>query len=414
MWIDDVYACQSPRETAECLLGTDPDSMQWTTGVDIHRLANLSDRLIDLVLDVRAADSVSLKPDHDKGSWESHFSSRYAYEPSVAAGLFGLSAAIAAAVREETLGAAEIAAATAAFDRMPLEYVEDKSSLEAHAASFRRYMLVPTVDAVRRIWIAVALSRMTEGPEAIRVREVMRKVWREFAELPPMGQVGRETLIKGLVLMQVASVLDPATSARPALDFSDLGELAGQSKSAQIEHGGRAAVAVAFQKRLLALFASFNCRIVSAGPGDPLGDIYLELPEGDFVLVDAKSTGATEGYALPKKDQDALARYVEDASRVLPLGRRICAVLIVGPRPDASLGPRLEALEARTGTDFRFSTALEMVRFREAFPGGSLHGLDDALHGSSSVLPVGWWQSLVDRTLAENRRLAQYLKDGLT
>lgn len=38
-------------------------------------------------------------------------------------------------------------------------------------------------------------------------------------------------------------------------DFSDLGELACQSKSAHVELGGTVAVAVAFQKRLLALLA---------------------------------------------------------------------------------------------------------------------------------------------------------------
>lgn len=381
----------------------------------MHRLTNLSDRLIDLVLDVQGADLAPLRSEEERGDWEWHFGGSSAYEPSVAAGMFGLSAAAASAVRERTLNAGEIAAATSSFEKLPERYEEDRSSPEALAAAFRRYMLVPTVAAVRVLWIGIALCRgiSADSPESGRIDESFRRLWREFADLGD-EPVGRETLVKGMVMMHAASVLEPATTARPSLDFSDLTGLAAQGSAARAEHGGQGAVAVAFQRRLVDLLASFNCRIVAAKPADPLGDIYLELPEGDFVLIDAKSTAAESGYSLPKDDQDAIARYVADAPQLLPLGRRFRAVLIVGPHPSASLSQRAEALESRMGCDIRFCSASHLVQFRESFPGGSLQGLDNVLHACPYVLPDEWWQPLVRRSQAENDRLAAYLRQGLS
>jgi hypothetical protein len=412
MWLDNIYRCQEPAETAACLLDTTGEAMQLTSGVDLHRLVNLVDRVVDMMLDVEAVDAAQ-KP-AEGVQWELLFGGASLYEPSVAAGLFGLSSALSAAVRDGSLDAGVMYSAMHSIDRLPDRFAPDEASSTSMAARFRQYAFVPTVDAVRRVWVAFAFSREANqvSADGALARRFFQRAWSDFVDLG-YEPIDRASAVRGLILAQLAGMIEPSSPAPRSLDLADLPGLAAQQKWTLEEHGGPSRVAMIFQERVMTVMKSFNCRVVGAKPGDALGDIYVELPDGDFVLVDAKSTGAEAGYTFPKGDQDAIARYLGDAARVLPSGRRFRAVLIVGPDPGRTLPRRLADFQAVAGCDIRYSTASQLVQFREAFPGGSLVGLERALHEGSHVLPEQWWRPLVTASDAENRRLADYLRKGL-
>lgn len=386
--------------------------MQLTSGVDLHGLVNLADRVVDLVMNPDAVDGVDFLD--VEGDWEFLFAKGSVYEPSVAAGLVGLSSALAAAVSEETLDAGTMFWATEPIDRLPTLETRNEGSI-SFAGAFRRYQFVPTADALRRLWISFANARQAApgSADASTADRVFRQVWRQFVEVRN-ELADRVIAIRGLVLIQLANLVEPTALAERSLDFTDLVDLAERKDWVLEQHGGSAAVGLVFQRRVTELMMTFNCRVAAARTGEALGDIYLELPDGDFILVDAKSTSAKGGYSLPKSDQDALVRYQANAKSILPLGRRIRTVLIVGPAPANNLPSRLSRLESPLGCDVRFTTATQLAEFRHAFHGGPLIGLDRVLHNGEHVLGDGWWQPLVDASKAENDRLADYLRKGLS
>jgi hypothetical protein len=420
MWLDHIHEAHTPDQIARALLATNAEEMLvMTRDVDLDRLVDLSDRLSKLMLGLtRLPRHKMLAKDSD---WSTFAGSRVdwpAYGPSVMAGAFGLSCALDVAFREEMLGATMMLSATNALEALPRSPPDpdEYEEIDAFVVAFRTYALVPLVSGIRFVWVALADARdkidrgSKLGPRAL---SVFRQSWVELTKsYEPLDPV---SLIRGLVLMQVAPFIDSFAGSRATqpLDFSDLPSLAAHEHVAIARHKSAPKVANAFQARLTALFRSFNGPVVSAAPGDPLGDIYYELPEGNFILIDAKSTGSSRGYTLPESDADALRRYVKKAPEILPSGRSVVAVLIVGPSPGSSLERRLRALEDSVRCPVRFAAADQMLGFRNSHPGGSIVGFPEALSKCSMVLPDGWWQPIVERARADNARLQEYVQKGL-
>jgi hypothetical protein len=420
VWIDEVNEADTPKQIALALLATDANEMRdLTGGVDYHRLVNLSARLTTLMLGLgelpereplSAEDFVWVALVGENSRWP-------LYSPSVLAGAFGLSCALKAAFTEGILDAVSVHLATDPLEMLPRGWEPERyqGGSEAFVLALRTYMLVPLVSEIRFVWLALTILR-DEREHASKLvpkaSSTFRQAWTRLTEGTDV--VDDSALMRGLVLRQVVPFIDAFAREKPpqALDFSDLPALAAHTTPARSRESPQL-VAGTFQRRLTALFRSFNGRVVEATPGQPLGDIYYELPGGDFVLIDAKSTGSSRGYTLPRGDADAIHRYVSDATKLLPRGRSVVAVLIVGPTPGAALDERLLTLEGSVGCLVRFARADQVLSFRDAYPGGTLLGFTDALRKCPGVLPDNWWQPIVERAQADNERLQEYVHQGL-
>jgi hypothetical protein len=419
MWIDDVYRAHTPRQIAKVLLATGAEEMPGLANVDVHRLVNLADRLTVLMLgltDLPTRASRSMESEWTRFSTSAPMWP--AYEPSVAAGAFGLSCALNVVLREAVLDATTMLLATDGLEALPRgwEPPPPSAGAEAFGVAFRTYAFVPVVFDIRLLWMALASAReeRNQGSEfKEQAIDALGRAWMRFTRAH--DPLAPSTLLGGLVLRQavpfVDLLADGSSSDRP-LDFSDLPSLAAHTRSATAQHGA-ARVASIYHQRVTALFQSFNGPLVSAIGGEPLGDVYYQLPGGEFILIDAKSTGSDKGYTLPQRDADAFQRYVEDAPRLLPTGRPVVAVLIVGPSASVKLEERLLALENRAGCVVRFTSAKQLVNFRNAFPGGPLAKLPEALRRCSRVLPDNWWAPIVEHAQADNARLRAYVRDGI-
>ncbi len=412
MWIDDVYKAHTPTQIAEVLLATSGEEMLGLTqGVDLHRLVNLADRLTDLMLGL--TELPARAPESMESEWTRLCSSAAmwpTYEPSVAAGAFGLSCALNAVFSEAVLDATTMLLATDGLEALPRRWEPPGKSAtgEAIGVAFRTYSFVPVVFDIRLLWVALASAReeRTRSSEfEEQAVEALGRAWMRFTKAH--DPLSPSTLLGGLVLRQAVPfvhLLANASSNRP-LDFSDLASLAVHAPSATAEHGA-SRVATVYQNRVAALFASFNGPFVSASGGEPLGDIYYRLPENEFMLIDAKSTGNDKGYTLPQRDADALRRYVENSAKLLPTSRPVIAVLIVGPSASEKLEQRLLELEDKTRCIVRFTSAKQLVSFRNAFPGGELAKVPEVLRRCSRVLPDKWWAPIVAHAQADNAEAA--------
>jgi hypothetical protein len=418
-WIDDLDGAHTPTSIARRLLAVPYEVLtrDELPDVGLRRIAILARALATLMLDPQDLPRKGkVLADSD---WMGFGGASLwpAYEPSVIAGTLTLSRALRAALAEG-VEATTLLLATSALDALPrveqiVNHTEDQD-IESIIAGYRIYKLVPPVCDMRLTWITLAMMRERD-PDDGRARERLNKGWLRLARVRT-DTIETDELLRGLVLKQVVEslveVLARGSRARAPLDFSDLPELAACAPAALARHGTRGRVAHAFQARLTAVLRSFNGLVVPARPGEALPDIYCELPDGDFVLVDAKSC-AGRGYTLPSSDADALGRYVRDAPRLLPKGRAVRALLIVGPAASATLAARLVKLEDAVERPVRFATAAQLASLRDQHPGGPLEGLLDALRHGSHVLPDGWWRPIVEWAHGENERLEEYVRKGL-
>lgn len=418
MWIDRVRDASEPVEIALALLATSSEEMALTERIDAEELTSLSERLVALMLGFAVFRGVQVP---EESEWPGFLGTRDhpAYAPAVMAGAVGLSHAIAAVIRADSLGARALLEATTALDRLPHkpDFAALDKTNDEFITAYNVYRLVPPVFELRLAWAMLAWWRSTPAglPADGEAAEAFRHVWERLSSDGWGEPLDPANLLRGIVMRQLAPFVDPIAgpTAMRSLDFSELPTLAALAPSAIARHRTRQGAAHVFQQRLTALMRSFGGRVVAAAPGEPLGDLYYELSDGEFLLLDAKSVGNQSGYELPSSDRDAIRRYVAQARRLLPAGRCVRAVLIVGPRAAVTLEQRLSKLEVDVGCDVRFATAAQMVLFREAHPGGELAGTLETLHRQPHVLLDGWWNPIVEQSIAENARLERYVRDGL-
>jgi hypothetical protein len=416
MWLDDIYRAKAPAEIAAALLSTSPDDMEHATReVDDHRLVNLLDRVVDLLSAPREVDESDIEVPENE--WVFEFGKGpdgSLFEPAAVAGVFAVSAAFHAAVKERTATAQMITiASTYNLDRLPYA-PDEKTDPRDWPSAFRAYYFVVSFSRVTRAWLFYSMWLQfseAEDPSLPLAADAFRRAWAELAQVNDMPMRKAQGL-QGHALRHLASVVEPLPPTAPrALDFSDLPLLASRAESVEGRYGGRSKLPSAFQNQLAALLRSFNWRVVAAKPGEALPDFYIELPSGEFILVDAKSVGRDDGYSFPQSDRDSLRRYSQ-ASGLLPTGRRVVCALIVGPSAGSGLAQRLSAAESDIGCDLRFATATQFLEFREAHPGGPSTDLAGVLHQHDHVLPDDWWNEIVAEATASNERLADYIRSG--
>jgi hypothetical protein len=116
------------------------------------------------------------------------------------------------------------------------------------------------------------------------------------------------------------------------------------------------------------LASTLGCVVVQTRRFERSVDIvcFSETPKATF-LIEAKTTAGP--YSLPTKDERALAEYVETVREGLRFLPSLQLVIIVGPDPTGTLGPKLRRLSLEIGVPIRFLRAGELARARQQIAG---------------------------------------------
>ena len=153
-----------------------------------------------------------------------------------------------------------------------------------------------------------------------------------------------------------------ARSQYPSLKLGELDALSRRTERV-LRRYGRDRVAGRFEQQLALLASSMGCIVVQTRRFERSVDIVClsESARATF-LVEAKSTA--RAYSLPTSDERALAEYVETVRSGLGFLPPLQLILLVGPDPTKTLGPKLRQLSIQLNVPVRFLRAADLARAR--------------------------------------------------
>jgi hypothetical protein len=228
----------------------------------------------------------------------------------------------------------------------------------------------------------LALESLMRGDQPVEaIGLVERKAHKYGADLAYMGMTGDPSLslLAATTLLwyhqnwqRIYGDLAPRWNSEyfnpyPPMRLGELDSLSRRTPSVVARYG-KERLAGRFEQQLAMLASTLGCVVVQTRRFERSVDIvcFSETPKATF-LIEAKTTAGP--YSLPTKDERALAEYVETVREGLRFLPSLQLVIIVGPDPTGTLGPKLRRLSLEIGVPIRFLRAGELARARQQIAG---------------------------------------------